>query len=621
MNMTLAIRIGAVSLVAAGVVSAFIFQKKLAPAPSHSSSGSTVTGDRIADTDRRNAPGNSLENRASAAVETAAEALKAILGDQAVRPTDPSDQSPSFDVARIESTGEAVIAGRATPGATVELLRAGEVYEQTLANEAGEFVLVPRPLPPGNYELTLRSTLQNGQKLTSKRSVAVALGSRKDTRPEIAAVAPRKDGLPAVTRVDPRKDDRPMVAAIGAAKDDRAGGVPTGPAKVDQPAAAPAVPENPVRAPAKPAGAAVGLLVIDTVDPKPDGKLYIAARTAPDGAVKLYLNDAYIASATPSAEGRVTFVIQGGVTPGDYRIRLDKLDPSGGVQSRAESSLKVPAATFETASARSTPAFRPGSQARPPLSAEPTASDSEMTANRAPRADEPALPRRADASQVSENRAPRADDPALPRPAGPSGVTENGRSRTDEPVLPQPAGASEIAENRQSRADQPALPGPAGSSGVTENRPSRTDEPVLPRPSGASNVAESKASRADDPALPRPAGPSGATENKPPRSDEPALPRPPLAAGPTLQTAAAAAPGENAGVVVVPKIETTVVAQGDNLWRISRTTYGRGVRYPMIVDANRDQIRNPNLIYPGQVFVLPNAPDDEAHSRGRPLNP
>ena len=109
------------------------------------------------------------------------------------------------------------------------------------------------------------------------------------------------------------------------------------------------------------------------------------------------------------------------------------------------------------------------------------------------------------------------------------------------------------------------------------------------------------------------------TENRPPRSDEPALPRPPLAAETKSQVAAAAAPSNKADVVVVPKIETTIVARGDNLWRISRISYGRGIRYPIIFEANRDQIRHPDLIYPGQVFVLPHASDNEAHSRGRPL--
>jgi len=41
------------------------------------------------------------------------------------------------------------------------------------------------------------------------------------------------------------------------------------------------------------------------------------------------------------------------------------------------------------------------------------------------------------------------------------------------------------------------------------------------------------------------------------------------------------------------------------LWRLSRTTYGEGTRYAVIYKANREQIRNPNLIYPGQIFVLP----------------
>jgi nucleoid-associated protein YgaU len=56
---------------------------------------------------------------------------------------------------------------------------------------------------------------------------------------------------------------------------------------------------------------------------------------------------------------------------------------------------------------------------------------------------------------------------------------------------------------------------------------------------------------------------------------------------------------------VVPKIDTTVVSRGDSLWRISRETYGRGARYSVIYQANQTQIRDPDLIYPGQIFVLP----------------
>ena len=68
-----------------------------------------------------------------------------------------SDGVPTFDVARIEPTGEAVIAGRAAPGATVELLRDGEVHDRAVADKSGQFVMVPPKLPPGTYDLTLRS--------------------------------------------------------------------------------------------------------------------------------------------------------------------------------------------------------------------------------------------------------------------------------------------------------------------------------------------------------------------------------------------------------------------------------------------------------------------------------
>ena len=50
---------------------------------------------------------------------------------------------------------------------------------------------------------------------------------------------------------------------------------------------------------------------------------------------------------------------------------------------------------------------------------------------------------------------------------------------------------------------------------------------------------------------------------------------------------------------------TYTVVSGDCLWNIAKRFYGDGSRYPDIFNANRDQISNPNLIYPGQVFVIP----------------
>ncbi|MFT3690048.1 LysM peptidoglycan-binding domain-containing protein [Paenirhodobacter sp.] len=48
-----------------------------------------------------------------------------------------------------------------------------------------------------------------------------------------------------------------------------------------------------------------------------------------------------------------------------------------------------------------------------------------------------------------------------------------------------------------------------------------------------------------------------------------------------------------------------VIGKGLTLWAIARDTYGDPLMYVRVFEANRDQIRDPDLIYPGQVFTLP----------------
>ena len=52
-------------------------------------------------------------------------------------------------------------------------------------------------------------------------------------------------------------------------------------------------------------------------------------------------------------------------------------------------------------------------------------------------------------------------------------------------------------------------------------------------------------------------------------------------------------------------VDRIVVQPGNSLWRIARRVYGEGLRYTVIYQANRHMIRDPNLIYPGQVFEVP----------------
>ena len=329
------------------------------------------------------APAGNQDKTALAKTQTETAALANALAGPS--PTPGGNAVPEFDVVNIEPTGATVVAGRALPGATVELLRNGEVHDRAVADKSGQFVMVPRPLPPGNYDLTLRIT-HDGKQVTSKQSVAVAL--------------------------DAAASERPMVALMA--------------------------PDKPIRVLSQPAATTHGKVAVEAVETEPGGKLHVSAQATPGANVRLYLNDSLITSATADAAGHLSVTINKGVTTGDYRIRLDDVDPgSGKVRARAEVPFNVP--------------------------------DTTTTAS---------------------------------------------------------------------------IPAPAASSGRTDGT------------------------------------------------------APQLAAA---TTAALSSPS----AVIVPKITTTTVARGDSLWRISQRALGAGQRYAVIYRANSQQIRNPNLIYPGQVFVLP----------------
>jgi nucleoid-associated protein YgaU len=330
--------------------------------------------------------------QSAAPLATAKSEANAVVDALIGRPPAPesSDGVPTFDVARIEPSGEAVIAGRATPGATVELLRDGEVHDRAVADASGQFVIVPPKLPSGTYDLTLRSKQADGTVATSKQRVTAALEPRSTERPVVALVTP----------------DKPTVVLSQ----------PAGP---------------------KPAAGAV---VVETVEMEPGGKFHVSGQARPGAALRLYLNDSFVTSVTAGTDGRFAVTINEGVAPGNYRVRLDEASSNGTVRARAEVPFSAPDTT----------------------------------------------------ASVS---------------------------------------AQAAASKRADSAQQPQL----AAAGAT----------VLPD-SGSSPSA-----------------------------------------------------------VVVPKITTTTVSRGDSLWRLSQQSYGAGMRYAVIYKANKEQIRNPNLIYPGQVFVLP----------------
>jgi hypothetical protein len=66
-----------------------------------------------------------------------------VVGEPMKPPGSGDGIMPQFDISLIGRAGDAVIAGRAAPGATLELLRNGELHDRVVADQSGQFVMVP----------------------------------------------------------------------------------------------------------------------------------------------------------------------------------------------------------------------------------------------------------------------------------------------------------------------------------------------------------------------------------------------------------------------------------------------------------------------------------------------
>jgi nucleoid-associated protein YgaU len=100
-------------------------------------------------------------------------------------PVPAGTQAPEFDVVRVDPTGNAVIAGRAAPGASVTIRSGTNVIGIVTADQSGAFAIAPdSPLPAGGQQLTLSETLPGGQVVNSQSNATV------DVPAQTAAKAP-----------------------------------------------------------------------------------------------------------------------------------------------------------------------------------------------------------------------------------------------------------------------------------------------------------------------------------------------------------------------------------------------------------------------------------------------
>jgi nucleoid-associated protein YgaU len=399
-------------------------------------------------------------------------------------------------------------------------------------------------------------------------------------------------------RVDPSidfRDDRP-----GAAR-------PQSPPRA---AGSPAAPNAP-SSPAAPAGsAATEAPRFDIVRVEPNGDAVVAGRGAPNAVVELLVNGKPVARATADAAGQFA-IVPPALPAGPSVVGLRMTGP-GGKAAMSQQSVAVDVA--------------PGRDRRPLVAL--TAPDAPTVVLSQPEppasgAKVAAAPPPAASGANGEHRAESAPEAAQPTRIVSVDIPGNGRLFVT--ATGKPGTALRLYLNETLIA--PGTIGPDGRASFTIGRgikpgqyQVRIDQidpatgKVATRAEVPLTVSEPQVA-ARDPAAPQPAGGQdraaagaraggqGATG----RSGSPASPGEPPRDIDTRHMAADAAGPDQPGAVFVPEISTAKISRGDNLWRISQRTYGRGERYTVIYDANQSQIRDPDLIYPGQIFVLPAA--------------
>ena len=224
----------------------------------------------------------------------------------------PGKTLPSFDVARVEPTGDAVFAGRAEPHARVELLADGRRMAEATANRDGEWaVVLGTPLAAGDHLVTLRAKT-DGKDAVSEQSLAIGI----------------------------RRNQGPLVVLAEADAPSR---VLQTPATADAPAAPAKAPEPASRAAGSGAGqpgSAEPRLAIGSVDYQESGRLIIAGRAESGARLRAYLNDTYVGDGI-SADARFTFSLGAELPPGHYRVRVDEVESqTGAVVKRVEAQFE-----------------------------------------------------------------------------------------------------------------------------------------------------------------------------------------------------------------------------------------------------------------------------------------
>jgi nucleoid-associated protein YgaU len=179
---------------------------------------------------------------------------------------------PSFDAVHVGPDGQAVIAGRAAPGAQVTVLDHGAPVGHATADANGEWVaMTERPLSPGPQELTLAARSPAGEERNSSASVAVVVPEHGAALPPVAVLLPPGGAARALGGRDARAQHE---------------------------------------------------VTLDIVEYDPAGRTILSGRADPGAAIDVTVNGTRIASARADGNGEWIASLGAGVPVGRYTLRL-----------------------------------------------------------------------------------------------------------------------------------------------------------------------------------------------------------------------------------------------------------------------------------------------------------
>jgi nucleoid-associated protein YgaU len=210
------------------------------------------------------------------------------------------DRPPSFDIVKIDPGGQAVIAGRAAPGARVRVLDGDTPIGEATADARGEWVVVTKaPLAAGERQLVIEATSR-------------------------------------ATGVTRRSDD---VVALSVAPADRKGAS----LAVLLPGDADQVP----RILQRPEAAAAGGLSLDTAEFDASGRLLLSGRAEPNARLKLYAGNQPLGTAAADAAGKWSAITPRPQSSGALELRIDQLTADGAVAHRVAQAFAPPPVSTE----------------------------------------------------------------------------------------------------------------------------------------------------------------------------------------------------------------------------------------------------------------------------------